>query len=283
MNKDLVLGLQGELEDSRRKIEELEDQVKWQEQVHQNQLNLKEARIQQLKKSVSSTNHLQDQVCDLDQHQIHPNATMEPSGSGRPVILNRSPSLIEEASRQTTSGSGRTRRSSQPMNFPIRKTSLMAAQVSDNPYAAVSGAHVFKQKLQRVKSMSHAGEVGDSEAVEVISKSEASRVGTRQPWSVNRPTTTVQVRGANASSYRKNSSVLPGLSSSAHRRYFDQESGETATLPVDYRARVATLPPIVPNIRRNSGDVIREYNISSLALDKMNLGDSQEVLSQSQS
>ena len=50
-SKDLVLSLQAELEKSQQKVIELEEQLRWQELESQNQLNIKEAKIQELKKS----------------------------------------------------------------------------------------------------------------------------------------------------------------------------------------------------------------------------------------
>ena len=56
LNKDLVLSLQAELEKTQRKVVELEEQLRWQELESQNQLNLKEAKIMELKKAL----HLND-------------------------------------------------------------------------------------------------------------------------------------------------------------------------------------------------------------------------------
>ena len=54
LNKDLVLSLQVELEKSQRKVGELEEQLRWQELEKQNQLNVKEAKIQELKKFLNT-------------------------------------------------------------------------------------------------------------------------------------------------------------------------------------------------------------------------------------
>ena len=50
LNKDMVLSLQAELEKNQQKVIELEEQLRWQELEKQNQLNNKEAKIQELKK-----------------------------------------------------------------------------------------------------------------------------------------------------------------------------------------------------------------------------------------
>lgn len=55
LNKDLVLSLQAELERSQQKIIELEEQLRWQQLENQNQLNLKEAKINELKKALNIT------------------------------------------------------------------------------------------------------------------------------------------------------------------------------------------------------------------------------------
>ena len=47
-SKELVLSLQAELEKSQQKVIELEEQLRWQELEKQNQLNIKEAKIQEL-------------------------------------------------------------------------------------------------------------------------------------------------------------------------------------------------------------------------------------------
>ena len=52
-NKDLVLSLQAELERSQQKVIELEDQLRWQQLQSQNQLNVKEAKIKELKRGSS--------------------------------------------------------------------------------------------------------------------------------------------------------------------------------------------------------------------------------------
>ena len=53
LSKDLVLSLQAELEKSQQKVIELEEQLRWQELENQNQLNLKEAKIQEFKRSLN--------------------------------------------------------------------------------------------------------------------------------------------------------------------------------------------------------------------------------------
>ena len=53
-SKDLVLSLQAELEKSQQKVIELEEQLRWQELESQNQLNIKEAKIQELKRGSNS-------------------------------------------------------------------------------------------------------------------------------------------------------------------------------------------------------------------------------------
>ena len=50
MNKDLVLSLQSELERSRQKVKELEEQLRWQQLENHNQITIKEAKIMELKK-----------------------------------------------------------------------------------------------------------------------------------------------------------------------------------------------------------------------------------------
>ena len=53
LNKDLVLSLSTELEKSQQKIVELEEQIRWQQLENQNQLNVKEAKINALKKALN--------------------------------------------------------------------------------------------------------------------------------------------------------------------------------------------------------------------------------------
>ena len=53
LSKDLVLSLQAELEKSQQKVIELEEQLRWQELENQNQLNIKEAKIQEFKRSLN--------------------------------------------------------------------------------------------------------------------------------------------------------------------------------------------------------------------------------------
>ena len=52
-SKELVLSLQAELEKSQQKVIELEEQLRWQELEKQNQLNIKEAKIQELLKGLN--------------------------------------------------------------------------------------------------------------------------------------------------------------------------------------------------------------------------------------
>ena len=53
LNKDLVLSLSTELKKSQQKIVELEEQIRWQQLENQNQLNVKEAKINALKKALN--------------------------------------------------------------------------------------------------------------------------------------------------------------------------------------------------------------------------------------
>ena len=53
LNKDLVLNLQTELENAQQKIVELEEQLRWQELEKQNQLNIKEIKINALKRALN--------------------------------------------------------------------------------------------------------------------------------------------------------------------------------------------------------------------------------------
>ena len=53
LSKDLVLSLQAELEKSQQKVIELEEQLRWQELENQNQLNIKEAKIQEFKRCLN--------------------------------------------------------------------------------------------------------------------------------------------------------------------------------------------------------------------------------------
>ena len=53
LNKDLVLSLSTELKKSQQKIVELEEQIRWQRLENQNQLNVKEAKINALKKALN--------------------------------------------------------------------------------------------------------------------------------------------------------------------------------------------------------------------------------------
>ena len=53
LNKDLVLNLQTELENAQQKIVELEEQLRWQELEKQNQLNIKEVKINALKRALN--------------------------------------------------------------------------------------------------------------------------------------------------------------------------------------------------------------------------------------
>ena len=54
-SKELVLSLQAELEKSQQKVIELEEQLRWQELEKQNQLNIKEAKIQELIRGLNIT------------------------------------------------------------------------------------------------------------------------------------------------------------------------------------------------------------------------------------
>merc|ERR1712001_772836 len=53
LNKDMVLNLQTELENAQQKIVELEEQLRWQELEKQNQLNIKEVKINALKRALN--------------------------------------------------------------------------------------------------------------------------------------------------------------------------------------------------------------------------------------
>ena len=55
MNKDLVLSLQSELERSRQKVKELEEQLRWQQLENHNQITNKEAKILELKKLLNTS------------------------------------------------------------------------------------------------------------------------------------------------------------------------------------------------------------------------------------
>ena len=53
LSKDLVLGLESALDKSQQKVSELEEQIRWKELEFQNHLNIKEAKIQELKKALN--------------------------------------------------------------------------------------------------------------------------------------------------------------------------------------------------------------------------------------
>ena len=55
MNKDLVLSLQSELERSRQKVKELEEQLRWEQLENHNQITIKEAKILELKKLLNTS------------------------------------------------------------------------------------------------------------------------------------------------------------------------------------------------------------------------------------
>ena len=61
MNKDLVLSLQSELERSRQKVKELEEQLRWEQLENHNQITIKEAKILELKKLLN-TNDFRDEL-----------------------------------------------------------------------------------------------------------------------------------------------------------------------------------------------------------------------------
>lgn len=63
MNKDLVLSLQSELERSRQKVKELEEQLRWQQLENHNQITNKEAKILELKKLLNPND-----FCDATTH-----------------------------------------------------------------------------------------------------------------------------------------------------------------------------------------------------------------------
>jgi hypothetical protein len=155
MNRDLVIGLQSELEKNQQKVNELQEQLQWQELQHHNQLNLKEARIQEFKKSNSGgLKNIQDREQSA--------ATLTSEQIAQKFAARKSPSAM-------TVG----RRSSEPQepSSNIRTLSQISDQVPE------TRAKVFRHQLQRVKSLNMSSQ---------CSPIEPTRSSDRQPWSVNR-------------------------------------------------------------------------------------------------
>ena len=198
MNKDLVLSLQTELEKSQHRIIELEEQLRWQELENQNQLSLKEAKINALKRVLNF------------------------GGSGGAEADLR---LYERRNSQPNSSSSISTPSSTSTNASLMKPSLVPLELRMSQTSSSSGSSsenakiVFRHHLQRQKSLSTATQYPTLEGASTRPK----------PWSIS-PKMTV---------------ITP------------------AALPEDFKATVATLPPI--ELKRSKSTA--EVNIHTLAID----------------
>ena len=198
MNKDLVLSLQTELEKSQHRIIELEEQLRWQELENQNQLSLKEAKINALKRVLNF------------------------GGVGGAEADLR---LYERRNSQPNSSSSISTPSSTSTNASLMKPSLVPLELRMSQTSSSSGSSsenakiVFRHHLQRQKSLSTATQYPTLEGASTRPK----------PWSIS-PKMTV---------------ITP------------------AALPEDFKATVATLPPI--ELKRSKSTA--EVNIHSLAID----------------
>ena len=197
MNKDLVLSLQTELEKSQHRIIELEEQLRWQELENQNQLSLKEAKINALKRVLNF------------------------GGGGAEADLR----LYERRNSQPNSSSSISTPSSTSTNASLMKPSLVPLELRMSQTSSSSGSSsenakiVFRHHLQRQKSLSTATQYPTLEGASTRPK----------PWSIS-PKMTV---------------ITP------------------AALPEDFKATVATLPPI--ELKRSKSTA--EVNIHTLAID----------------
>ena len=198
MNKDLVLSLQTELEKSQHRIIELEEQLRWQELENQNQLSLKEAKINALKRVLNF------------------------GGVGGAEADLR---LYERRNSQPNSSSSISTPSSTSTNASLMKPSLVPLELRMSQNSSSSGSSsenakiVFRHHLQRQKSLSTATQYPTLEGASTRPK----------PWSIS-PKMTV---------------ITP------------------AALPEDFKATVATLPPI--ELKRSKSTA--EVNIHTLAID----------------
>ena len=198
MNKDLVLSLQTELEKSQHRIIELEEQLRWQELENQNQLSLKEAKINALKRVLNF------------------------GGVGGAEADLR---LYERRNSQPNSSSSISTPSSTSTNASLMKPSLVPLELRMSQTSSSSGSSsenakiVFRHHLQRQKSLSTATQYPTLEGASTRPK----------PWSIS-PKMTV---------------ITP------------------AALPEDFKATVATLPPI--ELKRSKSTA--EVNIHTLAID----------------
>ena len=198
MNKDLVLSLQTELEKSQHRIIELEEQLRWQELENQNQLSLKEAKINALKRVLNF------------------------GGVGGADADLR---LYERRNSQPNSSSSISTPSSTSTNASLMKPSLVPLELRMSQTSSSSGSSsenakiVFRHHLQRQKSLSTATQYPTLEGASTRPK----------PWSIS-PKMTV---------------ITP------------------AALPEDFKATVATLPPI--ELKRSKSTA--EVNIHTLAID----------------
>ena len=201
MNKDLVLSLQTELEKSQHRIIELEEQLRWQELENQNQLSLKEAKINALKRVLNFGGV---------------------GGGGAEADLR----LYERRNSQPNSSSSISTSSNTSTNASLMKPSLVPLELrmsqtssSSSGSSSENAKIVFRHHLQRQKSLSTATQYPTLEGASTRPK----------PWSIS-PKMTV---------------ITP------------------AALPEDFKATVATLPPI--ELKRSKSTA--EVNIHTLAID----------------
>lgn len=203
-SKELVLSLQAELEKSQQKVIELEEQLRWQELEKQNQLNIKEAKIQELIRGLNITSS--DQKVQIDK-----------TASSKSAL---SPYLKEDSLRKRYEKHYSSQMVLKPTLVPIvpgtsHHSSDLKLASADLNQSNVHGKKVLKNQLQRNRNLAS-----------------NSMMESNKPWSVN--------------TTRNNHSSL-----------IRQES-----LPSDFKATVATLPPIQPARRPQC-----EVNVQSLAVD----------------